>query len=480
MGGQEALIAYMARNEAIHETFCMRPGPSKGEGDVQARRDLAMPLILDAAPVASLASALSRRPRRAMPFQAGRSHGRAVPRRASKVQKKARSPIAAGATRMAATPFQLLKRVTAVASPFVGLRRGLPRRSPGVAAAPDVDPPAVSRGGGASGGVGIVWFRNDLRIEDNDALTKAVRDCSSVVPVFVYDKREYARGAINRVGPYRAKFTNEAVQGLRKQLKRKGSDLLIRVGKPENVLARLADLIGARCVYCQGEVSSHDQDIEDKVEASLKRGNASRKLELCWGASTLHDIAELPFSSIKDLPTTFGAFSERIRSVGVKQTEGAPRKMRPWPKAAEALNRGRVPTFEEVGMGRNTAYAKGRVPRESLCGERIVGGEEAGARYLKRCVRAIRRASDAERERFCRNIPNQIAPWLALGCVSTRMVYKAVCAATGGEGGEGSGCGLGDPFTFEMLWRDFFRFAKLKTSGAGSQRLSRYRGIKTA
>ena len=106
-----------------------------------------------------------------------------------------------------------------------------------------------------------------------------------------------------------------------------------------------------------------------------------------------------------------------------------------------------------------------------------MGGEEAGARYLKRCVRAIRRASDAERERFCRNIPNQIAPWLACGCVSTRMVYKAVCAATGGEG---SGCGLGDPFTFEMLWRDFFRFAKLKTSGAGSQRLSRYRGIKTA
>ena len=33
----------------------------------------------------------------------------------------------------------------------------------------------------------LVWFRNDLRIHDNELLTEAIRKADKVLPVFCFD-----------------------------------------------------------------------------------------------------------------------------------------------------------------------------------------------------------------------------------------------------------------------------------------------------
>lgn len=40
-------------------------------------------------------------------------------------------------------------------------------------------------------GTAIVWFRNDLRISDNEALLKAWQSSQAVVPLYVVDPRLY-------------------------------------------------------------------------------------------------------------------------------------------------------------------------------------------------------------------------------------------------------------------------------------------------
>jgi deoxyribodipyrimidine photo-lyase len=35
----------------------------------------------------------------------------------------------------------------------------------------------------------IVWFRNDLRIHDNEALTEALLKKADIIPVYVFDER---------------------------------------------------------------------------------------------------------------------------------------------------------------------------------------------------------------------------------------------------------------------------------------------------
>lgn len=51
-----------------------------------------------------------------------------------------------------------------------------------------------------------MWFRNDLRVHDNEALAAANRDASSLLPIYCFDPREYGKtvNGIDTTGPYRA------------------------------------------------------------------------------------------------------------------------------------------------------------------------------------------------------------------------------------------------------------------------------------
>lgn len=52
----------------------------------------------------------------------------------------------------------------------------------------------------------VVWFRNDLRVHDNEALATANRESTSLLPVYCFDPREFGTSVngISSTGPYRA------------------------------------------------------------------------------------------------------------------------------------------------------------------------------------------------------------------------------------------------------------------------------------
>lgn len=110
----------------------------------------------------------------------------------------------------------------------------------------------------------IVWFRNDLRVHDNDALVSASRDSLSVLPVYCFDPRDYGKSSsgFDKTGPYRAKFLLECVANLRSSLRERGSDLIIRIGKPEEVLVDLAKAVGAEALYLHQEVTYEELQVQ--------------------------------------------------------------------------------------------------------------------------------------------------------------------------------------------------------------------------
>ncbi|KAL2481380.1 Blue-light photoreceptor PHR2 [Abeliophyllum distichum] len=59
----------------------------------------------------------------------------------------------------------------------------------------------------------IVWFRNDLRVHDNECLTFAHNESMSVLPVYCFDPRDYGKSSsgFDKTGPYRATFLIESV-----------------------------------------------------------------------------------------------------------------------------------------------------------------------------------------------------------------------------------------------------------------------------
>jgi deoxyribodipyrimidine photo-lyase len=147
----------------------------------------------------------------------------------------------------------------------------------------------------------LFWFRNDLRLHDNEALIQATKE-GNVIPIYIFDERQFIDTPLGfkRTGTFRAKFLIESVENLRKNLQKIGSDLVIRIGKPEEILAKMAADLRVAAVYASKEVTQEETTIEASLSKRLKPLNI--EIELVWIA-TLYHARDLPFQ-INFLSTT--------------------------------------------------------------------------------------------------------------------------------------------------------------------------------
>src|SRR5690606_42131934 len=103
----------------------------------------------------------------------------------------------------------------------------------------------------------LVWFRNDLRIHDNEVLAEAVKKGDRIVPVYCFEPRYLSPTPYGtlKTGYLRTKFLLESVAGLQQSLRQKGGDLLIVHGEPEELLPQIAADYQVNEVYPYREVS---------------------------------------------------------------------------------------------------------------------------------------------------------------------------------------------------------------------------------
>lgn len=90
----------------------------------------------------------------------------------------------------------------------------------------------------------ICWFRDDLRVHDNPMLAEASSypGAKEVIPVYIFDPRlieATTRFGAPKVGLHRLRFLIESVVALRSRLQDIGSDLMVGIGPPEELLALL-------------------------------------------------------------------------------------------------------------------------------------------------------------------------------------------------------------------------------------------------
>ncbi|MGI9246151.1 MAG: deoxyribodipyrimidine photo-lyase, partial [Steroidobacteraceae bacterium] len=92
----------------------------------------------------------------------------------------------------------------------------------------------------------LVWFRRDLRLADNPALTAAVAHADHVVAVYVHAPEEDGDW---RPGAASDWWLHQSLAQLDRELRRRGSALTIRRGPAAATLAALAAETGAAAVY---------------------------------------------------------------------------------------------------------------------------------------------------------------------------------------------------------------------------------------
>ncbi len=101
--------------------------------------------------------------------------------------------------------------------------------------------------------IGIIWFRSDLRLHDNNALNRAIdlisqKKLDKIVPFYCFDSSKFEgksrQAQLPRAGPLKLNFEIESVVNLKENLTRNlASNLYVSYGQPQVEIMKLINLI---------------------------------------------------------------------------------------------------------------------------------------------------------------------------------------------------------------------------------------------
>ncbi|GAA6058499.1 hypothetical protein JCM10212_006938 [Sporobolomyces blumeae] len=349
----------------------------------------------------------------------------------------------------------------------------------------------------------LTLHRSDLRLHDNVLISKAhdqKSDATHVLPIYVFDERFIELSGFpgyEREGPpaktrvcgfwrtsaFRSRFVNEGVFDLRKSLRARGSDLLVRFGKLENVVDAVIKQLkdngdNVKNVYFQKEFYSE----ELAIERALKKKLDAHKVPLVFfDQAPLVHVDELPFP-IAETPDVFTPFRKRIEGLEKlgRDPLPVPTNFKPFPKLKDAAYTGYGSEYDETTEPQDILRYFLRPLREPNDATEISndaneaphhestafpynGGETSAIERLEWYFKdgdhpPVAKYKQTRNGLLGHSYSTKLSPFLAHGMVSPRLVMQYLAEHE-------------ERFTqtqntywvqFELLWRDYFFYTARK------------------
>lgn len=277
----------------------------------------------------------------------------------------------------------------------------------------------------------ILWFRQDLRLHDNEALLEAIRSSDELIPVYIFDPDHFVTHTpykSPKSGVARARFLVECVSDLRSRLRAIGSDLVVRTGKPQELLCNLALDFHAHYVYCNRERTKEEVTVQDQLEKNLWA--IGREMRYSRG-KMLYYTSDLPFP-VTHCPDSYTVFRKEIeQAIPVRKPLETPTEI---PKLPEGIESGKIPEWNDL------------VPPDQQQDQKFFeGGETAGLNALKNGVHPGKN--------FLPHEGSLLSPWISLGCLSPKLVFYDAFNTENG-----------DEIQQRLIYRDYLRLMGKKYS----------------
>lgn len=293
----------------------------------------------------------------------------------------------------------------------------------------------------------IAWFRNDLRLHDNEMWFRAYADGEFVLPLFIFDPAWFCMLPLGfpKTGSFRAQFLLESVEALKRNLQSQGSDLAIRVGNPAEVFRQLLKEFKADGVY----TSAHATDEEINSTKSVQLILSEQAILLhTFHTSTLIHPHDLDFS-IDELPEIFTSFRKKVeKNLSLRAVFDIPE-----PKPIPTKDIGNLPDLQYFKLELTKIDPRNAVPYQ--------GGESEATRRLQEYIwekQLIATYKETRNGLIGSDYSSKFSPALAHGCISTKAIYHEVKKFEQEVIANESTYWL----IFELLWRDYFHFAAMK------------------
>ncbi|MGM0524661.1 MAG: DASH family cryptochrome [Pseudomonadota bacterium] len=279
---------------------------------------------------------------------------------------------------------------------------------------------------------GLYWFSQDLRLNDNSALTIAQQQCEQLAYCYVIDKQALTRGryGMPSLGKHRLRFIMQSLVELEKQLAAAGHQFIVLNGEPLEELSALISEYRLDAVFGGRAAGIYEQRRWQQLEKRFPYLSFQQ-----IDNSTLFSEHQLPCAT-DNLPASFSQFRKLVEPL----SESLPGKQ---------LNN---PDFDHKALVINKQHILPQMPEQS---EALVeGGELAAAKHMQQYFSS----SAPARYKQTRNAlegfdqSTKLSAWLASGNLSPQQVVNQVRDYEQQYGANDSTYWI----LFELLWREYF------------------------
>jgi deoxyribodipyrimidine photo-lyase len=119
--------------------------------------------------------------------------------------------------------------------------------------------------------IAIHWFRRDLRLEDNHALSKSLESGKKVLCIFIFDK--HILDKLEDKSDKRLTFIHTCLNSIHGQLEELGSGLKTYYGEPLQVWQQIVEEFNVTNVFCNRDYEPYAQQRDKAIhEILVKRG----------------------------------------------------------------------------------------------------------------------------------------------------------------------------------------------------------------
>jgi deoxyribodipyrimidine photo-lyase len=294
---------------------------------------------------------------------------------------------------------------------------------------------------------GLVWFGNDLRIEDNSVLSTAIQHNDRVIGVYCLNPNllEKSNFGFRKLGVYRAKFLLESLLDLKKNLLQKNITLLVYNLAPEDIIPDVCRVYQVNTIYKQKEWTS--EEVQEKQRVGIKL----RSIPIVEIYNQFLYHPEDILSDPQKIPNVFSNFRKKLEKYVDIREEVTPSKTFDSDNLVE--DHTSIPHLTDLGFDTIELDSRTAFPFE--------GGETSAIDRLNDYFFNTKKLGFYKKTRnglVGTDYSSKFSPWLANGSISARTIYWQVKKFEQEHYKNQSTYWL----IFELIWRDYFKYISIK------------------
>ena len=290
----------------------------------------------------------------------------------------------------------------------------------------------------------LVWFRSNLRVEDNTSLSKAIRDSSRVIGYINIDPTifELSNYGFKKTEKFRTKFLLESIQDLKKQLNDINISLIITNQDFETSINSIIEKYNIRSIYMQKEWTRDELAEEKQIPKHI---NLIKDFDqFLYSPESVKEVYE-------NIPRGFSNFRKKCEKyLNITHPLQIPK---PLDKKNNIDDVYSIPTLNDLG------FEEFRVHRNSVF--KFLGGETSAKERVYEYFFETKRISKYKLTRnglLGKDYSSKLSSWLANGSLSVRYVYMQIKKYEEEIEKNESTYWL----FFELIWRDFFKYVSMQ------------------